>query len=215
MVSTTMSIIGTAGRREDKDRLTYRHYDKMLAGVTSLIVHLGIDPKELKLVSGGAAWADHLVVTMALLGGVAYENLTVLLPAELGDTGFFSSDPKGEKTASTCNYYHKIFSQKTGKNSIRDLLDVRERGANLVDGKGSFFARNSDVAKAPGTDGVLLAYTFGSDDVIQQPIWTVRPHSPTVKADEAGLKDGGTADTWNKAVCRKFHGRLGEIGDLE
>ena len=35
--------------------------------------------------------------------------------------------------------------------------------------------------------------------------WEPRYFDPSIKADIAGLKDGGTADTWNKSKCRKIH----------
>lgn len=211
MTYPTLAIIGTAGRKEDKAQLSHLHYDRMVQAAVKLILHIGIDHLNVKVFSGGAAWADHVVVTLALLGGVSYENVTLFLPAVLEDNGFVGHDERSTKTADTCNYYHRIFSKVTGKDSIRDLLEIREKGSNLLPGKGSFHARNSDVAKAVSPDGALLAYTFGGEGLIQQPIWTIRKFSGEITADDAGLKDGGTADTWNKCSGTKFHCRLGTM----
>lgn len=212
MTYPSLAIIGTAGRKEDKARLSYQHYDRMVQAAVKLILHVNIDHNNVKVFSGGAAWADHVAVTLALLGAISYENLTLFLPATLDERcGYVGSTERAEKTASTANYYHQIFSKVTGKNSINDLINVGLKGSHLIPGNGSFHARNSDVAKAVSPDGALLAYTFGNDDQPQQSIWTIRKFDGSVKADEAGLKDGGTADTWNKCFGTKFHCRLGHM----
>jgi hypothetical protein len=208
MAYPTLAIIGTAGRKEDKPRLSHLHYGRMVKAITKFIAATGIDHTTVKVYSGGAAWADHIAVTMALLGIIPYENLTLFLPAILKENGYEGTNDFSNKTAGTANFYHQTFSQVTGKNSIRDLLDARERGGKFIDGNGSFHARNSDVAKAISPDGALLAYTFGSPESEQRD-WTIRKHAGDVKADAAGLKDGGTADTWSKATGTKFHCRLG------
>ena len=204
-----MAIIGTAGRGDDKDWLTHDHYQRMIEATIKLCQHFKIDLTQSQLVSGGAAWADHLVVTAALLRFVDPVNVTLYFPTPLGADGYLGDNKQTEKTADTANYYHKLFSQRTGFDSVKQLHAIQTDGAHCVPGNGSFHARNSLVAQAVGTDGVLIAFTFGGE-IITQPEWTVREALPDATAKISGLKDGGTADTWNKAKCRKFHCRLGK-----
>lgn len=206
-----LAIIGTAGRKEDRKALTPAHYPRMVAAAGKLITHLNIDPKYLYLVSGGAAWSDHVAVTLGLIGVVPIENITVYLPAELDTSGFTGTNEWEEKVASTANYYHSLFHQITGVDGLTELCTIRDRGAKLIPIKNGFHARNTKVAQELVENGHLLAFTFGSDVEIQQPVWSIREHSATTTAAQAGLKDGGTADTFNKAHCKKFHCRLGPI----
>jgi hypothetical protein len=208
----SLAVIGTAGRKEDKPLLTVDHYNRMVQATMRLIRHLNIDTNELKLYSGGAAWADHIVVTLALLGVVDAKNVTLYLPTELDDEKFVSHDAgsaQAVKTASTANYYHQQFSNCVVFNSIQQIIALRDLGAALEPGTGNFFQRNAMIAKAVSSDGILLAYTFGNP-ASSQPDWTLRPFPGETKAADAGLKDGGTAHTWDTAKpAGKWHGRIG------
>lgn len=205
----SLAIIGTAGRKEDKQYLTAMHYERMIQSVILLMDYLKVEHQSVKLISGGAAWADHLVVSMALLEIVRPENVTVFLPTDLTDGGFMGGDEKSQKTADTAMWYHRSFSHVIGRNTVQELRDLRDRGGILHPGKGNFFERNSSVAKSVTPDGVLVAYTFG-DPEGSQPPWTLRQFDAETKADVAGLKDGGTADTFNKARCFKWHAKIGK-----
>jgi hypothetical protein len=205
----SLAVIGTAGRKEDKQYLTLKHYNRMVQATMRLLDHLNVDLGELKLYSGGAAWADHVVVTLILLRYVKAENVTLFLPTEVGENGFFGQDDKSSKTASTCNYYHQYFSDQLSANTVDQILEVGSMGALLDPGTGNFFQRNSSVAKAVSPDGLLLAFTFGNPNSDQRE-WSLRPSQGSVKAEAGGLKDGGTADTWNKASCLKWHGKIGK-----
>jgi hypothetical protein len=206
----TLAIIGTAGRKEDKTRLTLDHYERMVPGILLLINHLKLDHKDLHLVSGGAAWADHVAVTFKILMGIPSEQLTLYLPATLGKDGYYGSTERAQKTADTANYYHREFSRVIQRDTLGELLAERSRGCNLIDGNGSFHARNADVAKSTGTDGLLVAFTFG-DDLSDQRPWTGLEFPADTTAEQAGLKDGGTAHTFNLAKCSKWHFRLGDF----
>jgi len=205
----SLAVIGTAGRKEDKQYLTMNHYNRMVQATMRLLDHLNVDTGALRLYSGGAAWADHVVVTLGLLNFVKPENITLFLPTEIGENGYFGQDEKSSKTASTCNYYHKQFAEQMTFDPIEQILDIGKRGGILDPGTGNFFQRNSSVAKAVSPDGLMLAFTFGPPDT-SQPEWSLRPSQGHVKAAEGGLKDGGTADTWNKSNCLKWHGRIGK-----
>ena len=129
------------------------------------------------LVSGGAAWADHIAVELYLKG--LAPNLTLYLPCSFEngkykDTGVFDfkTNPGG-----TLNYYHSLFSKKIGRNSLDDISRAIQKGAK-IEIKEGFFARNSSVAKSD----CLLAFTFG---------------------DGPDVKPGGSLDTVTK--WRKLH----------
>lgn len=209
-----LAIIGTAGRKEDQGILTSGHYERMLEGTCKLIHHLQIDPQNLHLFSGGAAWADHLVVSLVIRGLVPAKNLTLYLPAKLEYYGFEGGDGYDQKVADTANYYHKMFKMKSGIDGLVEIRTVGNMGATLEPISGGFFARNSLVANSPLVEGHLLAYTFG-DPNSSQDHWTIRRFESDIRAKDAGLKDGGTADTWNKARCSKWHARIGVINDKD
>lgn len=205
-----LAIIGTAGRKEDRPLLTGEHYPRMVDAATKLLSHLQIDPQELHLISGGAAWADHVVVTLTLSGIIEDNRLHLYLPCELTDKGFVGKGEWGEKTANTCNYYHRLFSETTGHDSIGELNRVRTNGANIYTSTSGFKTRNTKVAKHVSPNGQLLAFTFGSM-ISNQPDWTIRSFGPLTSSLQGGVKDGGTSDTWQKSRCQKHHCRLGPI----
>ena len=205
----SIAIIGTAGRKDDKARLTHRHYDRMFKALTKLIGLLEIDTKTVKVYSGGAAWADHLAVTLALLGGCDPKNLTLFLPTAIDQrVGFIGRTAAEEKTAGICNFYHKSFKDVSGHDGINQIISVGEMGAVLDSGDGNFFSRNKSVAKALGNKGLLIAFTFGSPESDQRD-WNGKLYKPNVLPEEAGVKDGGSAHTWKSAKCNKIHIRIG------
>lgn len=204
-----MAIIGTAGRKTDQDLLKGDSYQRMVEASIKLMTHCKIDPQQLTLVSGGAAWADHIVVTLALMGVVSYDRVIIHLPAELTEGGYVGENEWTSKVANTANYYHKLFSRKVGISSISELIKIRDLGAQMIVDPGGFKSRNTKVANAVSNDGLLLAYTFGNG-LTDQPPWTIRGFESSVSPDEAGLKDGGTADTWSKAKCSKYHCLIGD-----
>lgn len=205
-----LAIIGTAGRGSEDSILTHEHYTRMLKLATKVLSDICLgDPSKVRIYSGGAAWADHIAVTMTQLCMIPYENLTLFTPVPF--EGFeFSGIGSSERTSNTMNHYHRKFSHKTGHRSLSEIAHVLERGSHIHVGNGNFFERNTKVAQSVGTDGTLLAFTFGSPHSSQLPM-TMKEYSPYTSADVAGLKKGGTSDTWDRAVCRKLHARLGAL----
>jgi hypothetical protein len=168
-----LAIIGTAGRKEDGERLSGLIYESMLTAARTVIKL----EKITHLVSGGAAWADHVAVTIFIRDRKRPEKLTLHLPAiydslkgQYFDSGErdFISNPGG-----TANYYHKKFSQALQINSLWELGEAWAACADFVVTPG-FKERNTKVANEAD---VLLAMTFG---------------------EGARVKDGGTADTVSK-----------------
>lgn len=161
----SLAIVGTAGRKEDEHKINCAMLPKMVEIAAAAAQKLGVK----ELVSGGAAWADHVAVLVFLQDPTKYK-LTLHVPAAFeGDRykdvgGFGASNPGG-----TANYYHGKFSKAVGRDTIREIAEAIKLGATVIVGKG-FFDRNKLVAKS----GAILAFTFG---------------------DKEWVKDGGTAHT--------------------
>lgn len=181
---TTIAIIGTAGR--DKSiPMTPALWSWMLADAA------GRTSQEDHLVSGGAAWADHLAVALFLKARAA--SLTLHLPAPFVEHLFVG--PQGS-AASAANYYHQRFSQVIGADTLQHVARaLRTENCNstfepVARGYRAMFARNRKVAAAVA-DGLVLAYTFGEGDV---------------------PADGGTKDTWDQCKGRRIHIALPRTG---
>lgn len=190
-----LAIIGTAGRKDDAARLNARAWALLCSAAATYVA--AYQPK--RLVSGGAAWADHLAVRL-FLDGVA-PALTLHLPASFGARGFLENSHDRYDAARTANYYHRQFSQSARVPSINEITQAIAKGA-VVRVTPGFKQRNTLVAaEAQG----LLAFTFGPG--VAQSIF--EPSSGTTptgfsRAALAGLKEGGTADTWEKASRAHF-----------
>lgn len=168
-----IGIIGTAGRGQDGYKLNANVFDRMVE-VVSKVKTL----ESSTLISGGAAWADHVAVVTFLLSRCS--GLTIHMPcewdaskSEFTDTGErdWRTNPGG-----TSNHYHRQFSRKLSTNSELSLNQIHHamrRGANATTGAG-FFERNTEIAKQ---SDAIIAFTFGNG---------------------AKLADGGTRDTFMK-----------------
>ncbi len=169
-----IAIIGTAGRNEDGNKLDK---DKFYQMVTLVGKIRGVS--EATLVSGGAAWADHVAVVAFLLG--TCKNLELHLPCawDIKREQYFDTGKRDWRTnpGGTSNYYHRQFSKKLGMSdgwSLGQIHEALEEDANMEVGAG-FFERNTEVAKADA----LVAMTFGN---------------------EGRVADGGTRDTFEKYI---------------
>lgn len=180
-----VGIIGTAGRKEAAAHLNHAVYVRMLEDARRRIQEIQPNPELVELVSGGAAWADHLAVVL-FLHGVA-GHLRLFLPTVLRADGTYLERGGNwrENPGSTANYYHRQFTAKicsaypgNGWTSHGDLAAVQGRSGAAFEVGDGFLARNQMLARYVGT-GHLLAYTFGLGDC---PI------------------DGGTQHTWQTAV---------------
>ena len=174
------AIIGTAGRDKTKP-MTKELWQWMLEDAKSRV------SSSEHLVSGGAAWADHLAVALFLEGKV--EKLTLHLPApfiKLRFKGVYGS------SGNAANYYHQNFSSAIGENTLRQISDCFAlEGCDFTvepeaPGYKGMFSRNAKVATAD----TLFAYTFGQSDV---------------------PADGGTKHTWDKCKGIKYHVTLPTI----
>ena len=168
----SIAVIGTAGR--DKTiPMTRQLWEWMLEDARSRI------PFGVCLVSGGAAWADHVAVVLFLEGHV--KALRLHLPAPFN--GRFEG-PRNS-SASVANYYHSKFSSIIGEDTFSHISKAIDMGAEVTYeapsvGYSGMFSRNKLVARSDG----MLAYTFGTGD------------TPA---------DGGTRYTWDRSRGRRLH----------
>lgn len=188
----TFAIIGTAGRESDGKRLDKNHYKAMCTVAEELLVQFAENNYPVTtLVSGGAAWADHVAVHLFLKKKA--KRLRLYLPCEW-DTGGFKEAPiktqtldanekKDKDPARTLNYYHKQFFNKTLIHSLSEIQSAKNEGAELLPCRGGFFGRNAMVAKSD----LLLAMTFGKENEV---------------------KDGGTCNTVKVYLERVRKGEL-------
>lgn len=107
MPKKVIAIIGTAGRDKSLTK-TRSQWEWMVASAKELV------PLGAHLVSGGAAWADHLAVHLMLTGHV--DNLTLHLPAAFGIDKYKSS-----YAGNVANYYHNEFSKVIGTDTLKDI----------------------------------------------------------------------------------------------
>lgn len=186
-------VIGTAGRGDDAARMSLSLYDRMFQSLKEIIERWKPDA----VVSGGAAWADHLAPRAYLEGLVP--NLLLFLPAEfrMGSAPGFIPNPAVQfNPGRTLNNYHRAFSEKTGIDSLTELAAAISKGA-LVEVHPGFHRRNSEVADHG--DG-LVSYTFGTHSSLD----LTSGSAAFGNAKKAGLKDGGTAHTFGECWKAEF-----------
>lgn len=169
----TFAIVGTSGRGDDARKLSKPHFEAMCAIAEGLLEQFAENNYPVThLVSGGAAWADHVAVKLFL--DKKAPHLRLFLPCEWDHGAFRDNGMNGEdawKTnpGKTANRYHKEFQNRTQINSLSQIQIAKAEGAELIIGRG-FYGRNALVAKSD----FLLAMTFGNGNEV---------------------KDGGTAHT--------------------
>jgi hypothetical protein len=119
----TFSIVGTAGRKDDANKLSKKHFEAMCITAEGLIDQCNESGYPIShLVSGGAAWADHVAVKLFLNKKVPH--LRLYLPCLFESGSFINGpDPVNAKfnTAGTLNYYHQVFQRVTGVNSLSQI----------------------------------------------------------------------------------------------
>ena len=175
MLDVTFAIVGSAGRKDDASRLSKNHFEAMCECSRQLLQQFNESDYNVNtLVSGGAAWADHVAVKLFLNKEIP--KLKLFLPCpyltearQYDPTPIVSTEQKKWAPGEIANVYHNKFTRKVGFNSLTDILLAMEQGAEIYVAKG-FYARNALVAQSD----IILAMTFG---------------------DHEWVKDGGTAHT--------------------
>lgn len=184
-----LGIIGTAGRKEDGAKLNKVIYELMCKTTRRIIS--GLEPNILQhevttLVSGGAAYADHVAVTLFTEGVVPNLHLNlacdfVARSKRFADDGSrdFRRNPGG-----TLNYYHSLFSTATQQPSLEQLHHVIYDKPKPASVQVTFGLHDRNTSIAADSDA-LLAMTFG---------------------EGPNVKPGGTKDTVDKFRKMKPHG---------
>jgi hypothetical protein len=184
----TVAVIGTAGGRGGAARLNKFTFDAMCVDAERVISGvLGLDARSVCLVSGGAAWADHVAVRLFLSGKFA--GLVLHLPAKWQTTAsFYDSGGRmwTDNPGRVENDYHRKFSGALGVNTLHEIEKARLGGAAIFDHYEGFHARNLAVAKA----ACLVAYSF---------------------SDGGAPTEGGTKHTWTHCVGRRVHRPISQL----
>jgi len=176
-----VAIIGFAGGHCTAP-LSPELYARMVARAEAIIRdEFKLDIAAVELVSGGAAWSDHVAVTLFLRHKPA--SLTIYAPCEWDTTsGRFVDNGRGsgwkENPAHYANKLHANFAAITALLPAHDMLDAVVLGATIHAGRG-FHARNTSIANAAT---YMIAFSWGDGDA---------PDS------------GGTRNTWDK--CHAAH----------
>lgn len=181
MIRMTVAIIGTAGRRGDLRNLNLNIYRKMVKKARAVITEDWKLPwNKVELVSGGAAWADHVAVTLHCM--YPDSTLKLYLPCAWDfETKTFQDDGTRDwrkNPGGTSNFYHRVFSERLAGTTLDTLNTVLQQSNTKHQVIPGFKARNN----GPASCDYLLAFTWGEGDV---------------------PKDGGTKDTWDKAKLFK------------
>lgn len=182
----TLSIVGSAGRGDDAKRMSKNHFEAAYIVAEGLIDQFGENNYPIThLVSGGAAFIDHVAVRLFLKKKV--KHLRLFLPCQWDNGSYEDSGTDDFKTnpGRTLNKYHKAFQNRTLIHSLSEIQSAKFEGAELLPCRGGFYGRNAMVAKSD----CLIAMTFGNKEEV---------------------KDGGTAHT---VKCYLERVRKGEIYD--
>jgi len=160
----TLSIVGTAFRKEEKDKCSKQIYEAMCFIAKTVIDQCNkFNYPITTLVSGGAAGADHVAVTLYLNNVIP--NLKLYLPCEYVNGEYIDNgiENSNKNPGGIANHYHRNFQKCTGINSLSDIQAAISRGAQTIPIKGGFFARNVMVAKSD----FILAMTFGNGNEVK------------------------------------------------
>jgi hypothetical protein len=193
-----VGIIGTAGRREDAARINREFYLLMKQAVRNILREL---PREITLVSGGAAVADHIAVQLFI--ECADYRLDLHLPAPFVD-GKYQECRQQADPGRTANYWHRIFASSCHVQSLSEIAIVLSSGANATVSSG-FSARNAKVAAQAD---LLIALTFGQQNVVKK--------GGTAKTVQSFLNLGKTSarhvdlNTMTTYADARVHGELNE-----
>ena len=184
MITQKVSIIGSANGKGIKDRenlLNKGTWQKICETVENYIsTNVNGNWSRIHLVSGGAAWCDHVAVYLYFLHPDA--QLTLHFPYKWDfDKKQFIDNGKNHWATNpgrTANKHHQSFQKKIGQNTFHQLQKAIDNGAKIYDHYTGFHDRNSAVASCD----YLIAMTF---------------------FDGPEPNGGGTWDTWKKSQCTK------------
>lgn len=156
-----IAIVGSAGRKSDTQHVSRPLYEAMIYDAKATVQQIAMDER-IDLVSGGAAFADHVAVSLFLMG--VANSLTLYLPAPWRtDLDFPKYDEKARE-GSLSNYYHRQFSLaltrgKSFSATREGIQKAVTKGAVLNTDHLGYYKRNLQVGKVDA----LICYHFGGD----------------------------------------------------
>lgn len=140
-----IGIIGTAGKRHKCQRreLDRELYIKMIDASISVLNQYCTNSHQIHLISGGAAWSDHIAVALKTLHVLTRDDvedtesmnmetsplpLTIYSPCDfiLDEMEFEDNGKRGyqENPGRLANQYHSSFSSKVGFNSLEEIYEL-------------------------------------------------------------------------------------------
>lgn len=183
----SVAIIGTSGRDKNPGLSTDLLRKMAHRSLQFIRNDLALTGK-VHLISGGAAWADHVAVILYL----AWPNdfsLTLCLPCEFSNGTYLDNGAYDWRVnpGKTSNYYHKQFTSIYGRDSLSEIQQAIGLGATVKVFSG-FHDRNNEICLADH----MIAFTWSTTDI------------PT---------DGGTKYTWDhyRGKGKRVHLSLGSI----
>lgn len=165
------SVIGTAGRGETLAKMSPALYEKMVLRAEAEIERVMRLRREtwadVTLRSGGAAWSDHIIVTLAQKHPECRVDLHMPAEWDFTDTCFSRLTHDGQ----TANHYHGFFSAALKRNTLAELECLMASVRTNVTYWRGFKVRNVPVSKCD----LMVAFTWGIGK---------------------SVADGGTSHTW-------------------
>lgn len=166
-----LAIIGSVRKHE--------RYTRDLFMAMYRFMDTAIGTNEVYLVSGGAAWADHLAVLLFL--DARAKGLTIYMPCGW-QLGFRANPTVKNDPARAMEYHHRQFASRVGYGptaTMQHLCTAQGMGAKIVAGTG-FYQRNLLVGQVDS----LVAFSW---DDGPEPV------------------SGGTAHTWRHSTAKHKH----------
>lgn len=173
-MKTTIAIIGPSGRY-DTEFLTANVYQKMIAKTKKIITEkLKMNPNDVELISGGAAWSDHVAVKLFVDKFVTDVTLCITAKWDSTNKKYIESSGKYD-CGRISNFYHAKFTDVVGYSTLEELDTAITEGINIKYFPG-FKNRNNEIANAK----YLIAFSF----------------------DDTAPSQGGTLHTWTASKSK-------------
>ncbi len=123
-----VAIIGSAGRKDDADKVNLGLYAKMCRKVQELT------KGDVTLVSGGAAFSDHVAVSVYLMNRFLSDRRTWLelhLPAPWNHDDMCYVSHKFRDVGSVANYYHTEFCKRQTPDFMENKISHKTKRTSL------------------------------------------------------------------------------------
>ena len=134
-----ISIIGSACRNGTHNKIRSNLYYNLCNKAIQKINEINNkNNKKIIVVSGGAAFCDHIAITLYLYNYI--NELILYLPSSWNNNKYSDT-----KCGNISNYYHNLFSEKVGFNSLEQIQQSINKGAHIYN-YNNFYLRNKQIA---------------------------------------------------------------------